>query len=178
MLVYHGSLSEIKKPDLNIGRFNLDFGKGFYVTTLKKQSEKWALRREAMAKFTSDDKIIKPIVNVYEFKALDLNMLTFDSYDEKWLDFVVENRKKNKSEFNEKYDVIYGNVADDDVARAIDDYLELLSKNRVNKDVKNALLFQLKFSKPNDQYCYVTNKGLNCVKFIESYEVEVSKNGK
>ena len=34
MLVYHGSYLEIKKPDIKFGRFNLDFGKGFYVTAL------------------------------------------------------------------------------------------------------------------------------------------------
>jgi len=45
MLVYHGSTVKIEKPDLTIGRYNLDFGKGFYTTTLKEQSEKWAKRK-------------------------------------------------------------------------------------------------------------------------------------
>lgn len=45
MLVYHGSTIVIEKPDINYGRFNLDFGKGFYATTLQEQAEKWARRR-------------------------------------------------------------------------------------------------------------------------------------
>lgn len=45
MLVYHGSTIKLEKPDLKLGRHNLDFGKGFYTTTLKKQAEKWAKRK-------------------------------------------------------------------------------------------------------------------------------------
>jgi len=45
MLVYHGSHMNVKTPDINYGRFNLDFGKGFYVTTLQKQADKWARRK-------------------------------------------------------------------------------------------------------------------------------------
>jgi len=44
VLVYHGSNMEICSPDPGYGRFNLDFGKGFYVTTLQAQAEKWAPR--------------------------------------------------------------------------------------------------------------------------------------
>ena len=40
--VYHGGIEEITEPIVNIGRDNLDFGKGFYVTDLKKQAKTWA----------------------------------------------------------------------------------------------------------------------------------------
>ena len=50
MIVYHGSYIEIKNPNLNNGRYNLDFGNGFYVTTMQEQAEKWAPRRARMAK--------------------------------------------------------------------------------------------------------------------------------
>ena len=44
MLVYHGLNMEVTNPDISYGRFNLDFGKGFYVTTLQARAEKWARR--------------------------------------------------------------------------------------------------------------------------------------
>lgn len=31
-VVYHGSIVEIVSPMVDVGRENLDFGKGFYVT--------------------------------------------------------------------------------------------------------------------------------------------------
>ena len=67
MLVYHGSTVKIEKPDLTIGRHNLDFGKGFYTTTLKDQAEKWAKRKVTADKLINNNSQAQPIVNVYEF---------------------------------------------------------------------------------------------------------------
>ena len=64
MLVYHGSTIEIQTPDIGRGRVNLDFGIGFYVTTLRTQAEKWARRR---AKTMRN----KPVVSVYEFTIVE-----------------------------------------------------------------------------------------------------------
>lgn len=40
MIVYHGSIEIVKNPDVNHSYRPLDFGKGFYVTTVKEQAEK------------------------------------------------------------------------------------------------------------------------------------------
>ncbi len=45
MIVYHGSTVEIAKPDLKYSKNNLDFGKGFYVTTFKEQAKNGRLER-------------------------------------------------------------------------------------------------------------------------------------
>lgn len=45
MIVYHGSTKEIVAPDVSYSKDNLDFGKGFYVTTIKSQAERWAARK-------------------------------------------------------------------------------------------------------------------------------------
>ena len=173
MLVYHGSTIKIEKPDITIGRYNLDFGKGFYTTTLKEQSEKWAKRKVISEKLINSDSSSKPIVNVYEFnKNDDLKILSFDGYTEEWLDFIVENRSRETDVQNTEYDVVYGNVADDDVAREVNNYIELLKKGRVNQDVKKALLYQLQFQKVNNQHCFVSEKAIGYLKYIESYIVE------
>lgn len=44
MKVFHGSTSIVDKPLANIGRNHLDFGKGFYLTTLENQAISWASR--------------------------------------------------------------------------------------------------------------------------------------
>jgi len=173
MLVYHGGTVKIEKPDIIIGRYNLDFGKGFYTTTLKEQSEKWAKRKVTAKKLIDNNSSLNPIVNIYEFnKGDDLKILSFDGYTEEWLNFVVENRSKEKQIQNTEYDVIYGNLADDDVAREVNNYIELLKKNRVNEDVKKALLYQLQFQKINNQYCFISEKAIEHLKYIESYIVE------
>ena len=40
--LYHTGFQEIREPDLTIGRKNADFGQGFYLTSDKDFSERWA----------------------------------------------------------------------------------------------------------------------------------------
>ena len=117
MIVYHGSYAEIKAPSIDFGRTNLDFGKGFYVTTLKEQAEKWAKCRYRDEKNITGLPI-NPIVNIYEFDAENLNIIYFEGYTEQWLDFVVQNRMKTVSKKHD-YDAVFGNVADDDARKWI-----------------------------------------------------------
>ena len=41
MILYHGSYLAIENPDLLHSRPNLDFGKGFYLTSIREQAVKW-----------------------------------------------------------------------------------------------------------------------------------------
>ena len=163
MLGYHGSYAEVQNPDINYGRFNLDFGKGFYVTTLQQQAEKWSVRRAI-----TENK--KPIVSIYEFDINNLDILSFEGYTEEWLDFVVKNRYGSLK--SNPYDAIYGNIANDDVATIVNDYIRLLQMGRISEDGKRFYLEQLQYSEPNNQYCIATQKGIEALKFIESYSLE------
>ena len=42
--LYHGSYQSIPSPLTGVGRRELDFGPGFYVTSLRDQAERWARR--------------------------------------------------------------------------------------------------------------------------------------
>lgn len=42
--LYHGSSVVVEHPLVNIGRKDLDFGPGFYLTPLYEQASKWAIR--------------------------------------------------------------------------------------------------------------------------------------
>ena len=41
MILYHGSYTEVIRPDILHSRRNVDFGQGFYTTPLREQAEKW-----------------------------------------------------------------------------------------------------------------------------------------
>ena len=45
MTLYHGSDIIVKEPKLGFSNRNLDFGKGFYTTSLKEQALRWAKRK-------------------------------------------------------------------------------------------------------------------------------------
>ena len=48
MIVYHGSSEVVRQPDILHSYRALDFGKGFYVTTVSQQAERWARRKAAL----------------------------------------------------------------------------------------------------------------------------------
>lgn len=144
MIVYHGSTEIIKNPDVLHSKKYLDFGKGFYITTFENQAKKWAVRKGMRQEKTA-------IVNIYELS-------------EKWLDFVCGCRKGQP--LNEAFDIIIGNVADDDVFKTVDMYFRGLWD-------KEKVLNELRYYKMNNQLCIVNQKTLNqLITFKRSYEVK------
>lgn len=156
MIVYHGTTEVIDQPDVKHSKKYLDFGKGFYLTTFEEQAKKWA-RRKALRQEKAG------IVNVYELKD-DLSNYRVLSFDNENDDFVCACRKGE--EVNREFDIVIGNVADDDVFKTVDMYFRgLWDKQRV--------LDELIYYKRNDQICIVNQKTLEEVlEFKESYEVK------
>lgn len=61
MIVYHGSDTIVENPDVIHSKKYLDFGKGFYVTTVREQAERWAKRKALISECKSG------IINIFEF---------------------------------------------------------------------------------------------------------------
>lgn len=121
MIVYHGTIEIIEKPDVIHSKKYLDFGKGFYLTSFKNQAEKW-------------------------------------------LDFVCACRRGEQ--LNQIYDIIIGNVANDDVFKTVDMYFRGLWD-------KEKVLNELRYYKMNDQICIVNQEVLEQIlKFKKAYEVK------
>lgn len=106
MRLYHASDRVIENPDVYHSREHLDFGKGFYLTSIRIQAEKYAQRfllREKRAfvnEYLLDEKLSGYVVKV------------FKNYDEEWLDYVGKCRKG----LNEMtYDIVEGGIANDKV---------------------------------------------------------------
>ena len=159
MIVFHGSNQIVKNPNVYYSKKYLDFGKGFYVTTFQSQAEKWAKRKSSRYGGNS-------VVNVYELSddLSQFNVLKFSQENEKWLDFVFNCRKG--FDVNKDYDVIIGNVADDDVFKTVDMYFRGLW-------TKDQTIEQLKYYKMNDQICIVKLYILdNLLTFSKYYTVD------
>ena len=154
MILYHGSNVTVEKPVLVKQNRFLDFGFGFYTTTNKEQAKDFAV------KVTDKRKNGTATLNIYEVdetKAFaECNVLSFDEPDEAWLDFVAQNRQGMYS--REKYDLIYGPVANDDVYRTITLYMTgILSKEQT--------LEALKIRKLYNQLVFTSEKSLGYIKF-------------
>ena len=106
------------------------------------------------------------IVNVYELSEEwdNFKVLSFEKENEKWLDFVCACRKGQP--LNKEYDIIIGNVADDDVFKTVDMYFRGLWD-------KEKVLGELRYYKMNNQICIVNQEALNrLITFKRAYEVE------
>lgn len=146
--VFHGATRIVDSPLCHIGRDNLDFGKGFYITDIRKQAISWATRVVNIG--------LPQWLNVYE---LDENYIkqnarckVFTAYDEEWLDFIIKSRDGKKPW--RKYDYVEGGIADDRVITTIEDYL--------NGDISMEFaLKRLSEHQPNNQICIISQEILD-----------------
>ena len=152
MLVYHSSDKSFTTPDVMLSRNALDFGKGFYVTRLKVQAEKYANR---FLRIGNDAYML-----IFEYTPdSDMKVKIFESYDEEWLDFVCSCRKGN--DVYKEYDIIEGGVANDKVFQTVDLYMAGIYN-------KEQALQNLAYEKPNHQMCFITQRAVDkCLKFVE-----------
>lgn len=152
MLVYHSSNQCFTNPDTVHSREGLDFGKGFYVTRLKVQAEKYANR---FLRAGED-----AYMHVFEYTPnSELRIKIFDAYDEDWLDFVCSCRKGG--DLYKQYDIIEGGVANDKVFQTVDLYMAGVYN-------KEQALQNLAYEMPNNQLCFVTQKAIDsCLAFVE-----------
>lgn len=131
MIVYHGSDVTVKHPDVHHSFRDLDFGRGFYVTTVKKQAERWA-RRKALLTHESE-----AVLNIYEMSDdfENLNVRNFGEDLDTWIDFVCQCRDGNQE--YKQYDLIIGKVANDKVFRVVDLYHNgIWDKKRALKEIR------------------------------------------
>lgn len=146
MILYHGSYTEIREPNLNYSRLNVDFGREFYTTPIYDQALKWC------GKFVRRGK--NGIISRYIFEesAYDkVKVLMFNDYSEEWLDFILTCRSGRDIS---DYDIVAGGVANDKVFNTVELYLDgLIDKREAIK--------RLCYEKPNMQICFRTHRALS-----------------
>lgn len=152
MRLYHSSDMPVIKPDTIHSRDYLDFGKGFYLTSIHEYAQRF-LRRQRDAWLNAYE---------FEFDSSEWKILKFDSYDEGWLNFVANCRAGRD---NTDYHLVIGGIANDKVIQTLDRYFDGdLSENET--------LGLLKYEKPNIQYCIRSQRMLDrCLRYIESKQL-------
>lgn len=156
MRVYHSSVLKVEKPLISYSRDFLDFGKGFYVTTILSQAEKYAER----FKFREKDALL----NIFEFDydVHQWNVIKFEAYNEDWLDFVMDCRNGKDPQ---NADLVIGGIADDKVFRTIDLYFS----NEINK---SEALKRLVYEKPDMQICIKSQRLIDeCLTFVDAMKL-------
>ena len=146
MILYHGSNVIVDQPKLIRQNRYLDFGFGFYTTTNREQAVNFA------QKVTDRRKMGEATLNIYSVNEA----VAFQECKVLQFDFVAANRQGTYH--GEKYDLIYGAVANDDVYRTIALYMTgVLDKEQTLSSLKIRKLF--------NQLVFATEKSLQYLKF-------------
>lgn len=132
MKLFHGSNIQIKEINLEKSKPFKDFGRGFYLSDNETQAYE-------MAKFKALTFGGESCVTAFEFDnvgmlASNLRVKKFDSYSDEWLDFIISNREGYPTE---KYDFVYGPIADDKVGLQLRKFKdELIDRNELMSRLK------------------------------------------
>ncbi|MBR6245058.1 DUF3990 domain-containing protein [bacterium] len=156
MRLYHSSNMIVEHPDTQHSRRYLDFGRGFYLTSLHEQAVRYAQRFKRRGQ--------PAWLNTYDLSDDfdQWNIKRFDTYDKGWLDFVSKCRS---GEDVGDYDMVIGGIANDRVILTLDRYFT----GEISQEETIGLL---KFEKPNIQYCIRSEKMLNaCLTYIKSEQL-------
>lgn len=159
--LYHGSNLSVPAPLTGVGRRELDFGPGFYLTNLREQAERWA-RRVCVIRAVET-----PQISIYKFDETllpaDVRRLRLEHYDQEWLDFIVSSRRGKEPW--KGYDIIEGGVANDQVIDTVEDYY-------AGRITVEQAIGQLRFAKPTHQMC-ISNQTIvdRCLQFMNAEPV-------
>ncbi|MCR5423591.1 MAG: DUF3990 domain-containing protein [Bacteroidales bacterium] len=160
--LYHGSYVGVRTPLTGVGRRELDFGPGFYITNLREQAVRWA-RRVCVIRAVDT-----PTLSIYEFDEtalpIDVRRLHLEHYDQEWLDFIVSSRRGEEPW--KDYDIIEGGVANDQVIDTVEDYFS----GRITAE---QAIGQLRYAKPTHQMC-ISRQAIidSCLRFVATEPVE------
>ena len=158
MKVYHGSYIRIDSVDLSKSKSYKDFGKGFYVTKFRHHAENWA---NAIGENNNTEGVVTEFEYIEgDFIESICKIKRFNGYDEEWLDFIVMNRDRKKTEFIHDYDIVEGPVANDKVQNTLKFYLK-------GKFSKETFLEMLTYHEETHQICFCTLNSLQSLERID-----------
>ena len=134
----------------------MDFGRGFYTTPIYAQAIKWSEKfknrgwRGIISSYTIDE-------HYFEI----LKVLSFETYSEEWLDFILNCRSGKDVSDN---DIVIGGVANDKVFNTVELYFDGLID-------KNEALKRLRYEEPNLQICFRSMEALSRLHFEGSEQI-------
>jgi len=160
MILYHGSCVEVKTPKIITSDKGRDFGFAFYLTPIKEQAERMAVRKCKICKCG------KPTVSSFDVLDFpkDIKHKKFFYADIEWLEMIIKCR--SDLSYRHGYDVVEGKIADDSVGETVLFVMDGIIK-------KEDAIERLKFQKINSQVAFCSEKALKLLKFVSSYEVKL-----
>lgn len=165
MQIYYGNTMELMAPNLKTSARNGDFGLGVYMSEDKELAQ---IQANILA---SREDLPYGIVSIFEapiglMNYSALNIRTFKTPSNAWLDFILKNRQKPKE--GHSYDIVSG--------PALDDYAYACLNAFESRFIeREELIDVLKSRKLPNQILFHTAKSLLFLDFTGKEKVPCSK---
>ena len=179
MLLYHGSYTPVERIDLGMCSDAKDFGKGFYLTSDLSQARSFVkssvLKAKRHGAVAMDQE--HGFISSFRFHLVDdgLKIHTFQEADREWLWFIAQNRRSkyaaalgSRFQTISESDIIIGKVANDQTNPVITTYLNGLYGDIFSEEAIGDAIKRLMPEHLVDQYCFLTDKAIQCLKFQEA----------
>jgi hypothetical protein len=162
MIVYHGSIVEIREPQILKNEIGRDFGFAFYTTDIKEQAIRWA-RRKAMIEIRKGKNVV-PVINEYQWIEKDtekrLKIKQFQGASMEWLETVIKCR--SDITYQHHFDIMIGNIANDNVGETVSFVMQGIMR-------KEDAIERLKFEKINNQIAFCSENSLEFLIFQRTF---------
>ena len=184
MILYHGSYAEVDEIDLGMCDKTKDFGKGFYLTTSKKQAASFIKTSLAKAKqrgLVSENQKYGYVTTYKVHLNTGIRVYEFNGASKEWLYYISVNRRhilKDKLEAMIKddiaaYDVVVGKIANDDTNATLNAYLAG-TYGDVGEDSSYEIVSTLlKPDRLENQFCFRSEGSISVLEKIgvEKYDI-------
>ena len=151
--LYHGTNQKFDAFDFNKAKNFKDFGKGYYLTTDFNQAQKWAQKRGEKAK-----KAYIYCYDVADVQTDSLKILELLQYDQKWLEFISENRIEGREP---DYDIIYDRIADNQYLEISNTLLDYKQSRISSEEAIERIRWK---NTKADQYCFKSKEALDLLR--------------
>lgn len=180
MLLFHASYVAIENIDLSKCMGGKDFGRGFYLTSDAVQARNFIKSSLNKAKnyglipYSQNYGFVTSFRFCYSIS--DIRIYEFEHADKEWLYFISKNRRKSLSKNLISYidpsifkaDIIIGKVANDTTNPVITTFLNGLYGDITSDRAVSIAIEQLLPDHLKDQFCFLTENAVSCLKFQEA----------
>ena len=176
LILYHGSYTQVRNPDLSkCARFK-DFGKGFYLSSSLRQATSFARLslRKARENGLVSSSHSKGFVSAFRVALANdeaIKVRTFPTADVDWLKCISAHRRRGAFESvlaeMSNYDVIIGKVANDQTNNTLVTYLSGGYGPFQSEDAMRICIGLLLPDRLEDQLCFRTRKAISLLRYEE-----------
>jgi len=145
--LYHGTIYEFDKIDVDKGKGNKDFGRGFYTSRDIHHAERLATRNMSIEEerfaLRGIERIATPWLYSFDFDLDSMeifNVKEFATADREWMRFVVLNRESKSKVQEHEYDIVIGPTANDNTRAAIQTVMPLTNGHVMTDKAIDALI--------------------------------------